>query len=305
MAFSTTVDALVERVRRDALLASRGAVHTLDSAITANADTLTLAEVPSHIGPGSVLSIDYELFYVKTCSPGTKICTLIPGYYGSTTASHDAGALVEVDARFPKAALMDYAEQEIRSWGTKLWQVTSVDLDVDRMGRTYELVTPEEIIYLLDVRVKPTGETSNFWNFSWTGDAWPHADARLLREMSTAEFPSGTAIQFLRPPGRGTTARVAFAQKLDLSAFDATTDLVADVGCKPEWLDIVELGARYRALSSTITGRADWRTGNMARAAEEVSTFDVMRAAQLAQQMRDARFVEEVTNLRAAWPYRT
>lgn len=304
MAFATTVDALVERVRRDALLASRGAVYTLGQPYTAGETTVTLNETPSHIGTGSVIAIDYELFYVLTANPGTKQCSVIPGHFGSTNVNHAVNALVEVDARFPKAAIIDYAEQEIRSWGKALWRVTSEDLEIDRAGRVYDLPITGEIYFVLDVRVKPPGGTSTDpWNFSWTGDAWPHAQVRLLRGMSAAEFPSGTAIQFLRPPARDSTARVTVAQPLDLSTFASDTDLVGDVGCKVEWLDIIELGARYRAMSATVVGRADWRTGNQSRNAEEVSTFDVMRATQQAQSLRDVRLAHETTQLRSEWPY--
>jgi hypothetical protein len=304
MAMATTVDALIERCRRDALLASRGAVYTLSQPYTAGGATLTLNETPTHIGTGAIISIDYELFYVLSVQPGSKQCSVIPAYFGSTNANHALNSIVEIDARFPKAALIDYAEQEIRSWGKTLWRVTSQDLTVDRTGRAYDLPITGEIYFVLDVRVKPPGgSSSNPYDFSWTGDGWPHAAVRLLRGMSTAEFPSGTAIQFLRSNPRDSTARVTVAQPLDLSAFTSATDLVGDVGCKTEWLDIIELGVRYRAMSSTVVGRADWRTGNMSRNAEEVSTFDVMRATQQAQGLRDLRLAHEANQLRAEWPY--
>lgn len=298
MAFATTVDALVERVRRDALLASRGAVYTLGQAYTAGGTTVTLNETPTHIGQGSILAIGYELFYVVSVSAGTKQVTVIGAFHGSTAADHDAGAIVEVDARFPKAALIDYAEQEIRSWGKALWRVTSADLEVDQGTRTYDLGITGDIHYVLDVRVKPVDSDN-----AWTRDAWVRAQVRLLRGMSVSEFASGVAIQFTQAPARDTTVRVTVAQPLDLSPFTSSTDLVTDVGCKAEWLDIVEMGTRYRAMAATVVGRSDWRTGNMTRSAEEVSTFDVMRATQQAQSMRDVRLAHEATQLRAEWPY--
>jgi hypothetical protein len=305
MTLALTADSLIERARRDAMLASRGAVYTLGSAYTAGATSLVLNETPSHMGMGSVISIDYELFYVKAVSGGTNTITVIPGYFSTTPANHDVDALVEVDARFPKAALLDYAHHEILSWGRQLWRVEGYDLDVDRATRTYDLsIITDDIYFLLDVRLKPVGTVTDFWNFSWTGDAWPHYDARLLRNMATSEFASGNALQFRISPRSGGTVRVVVAHPFDLTALTGATDLVATVGLKPEWFDILELGIRARALSSTVVGRSDWRTGNMSRSAEEVSVFDVMRATQQATQARDIRLADEATDLRGDWPYR-
>lgn len=305
MTLAHTVDALLDRVRRDALLASRGPAYTLASDYTSGATTLALNETPTHIGVGTILSVDYELFYVQGANNATKTVTVIPGYYSTTEANHSTGAIVEVDGRFPKAALLDYAEHEIRSWGKQLWRVTARDLEVTRGNRTYDLAgITGDIYFLLDVRLKPVGTTTDFWNFSWTGDGWAHADARLLRDMATGEFASGRAIQLLKAPQKSTTARIAVAQPFDLSALTGSADLVATVGLQERWLNIVELGVRARAMSATVIGRTDWRVGNMSRAAEEVSAFDTMRAVQQAQGARDVAFAEAAAELRAEWPYR-
>jgi hypothetical protein len=122
--------------------------------------------------------------------------------------------------------------------------------------------------------------------------------------MPTADFPSAVALQLKEYPQKATGARVAVAQPFDLDPLTTTTDLVLDVGLKPEWFDILELGCRARILTHSVTGRSDWRTGTMARAAEEVSVFDVMRTVQQAQGMRDVRLAQEGVELRAEWPYR-
>jgi hypothetical protein len=305
MAFGTTVGDLLTRVQRDALLASRGAVYTLASAYTAGTTSLSVNEQISHIGQGSILAIDYELFYVQAVSSGTGLVTVIPGYFGTTPANHDINAVVEVDTRFPKAVMLDEVEHEILSWGRQLWRISTDDLTISRSERTYDLDGfTGEIFFLLDVRLRPVGTTTDFWNFSWTGDAWPHAEARLLRNMTVADFPSGTAIQLKEFPQKSTLARIAVAQPFDLSPFTTTTDLIADVGLRREWIDVLELGVRARILTHTVTGRSDWRTGTMSRAAEEVSVFDVMRTVQQAQGLRDARLADEGVELRGEWPYR-
>lgn len=306
MTLGTTVDALVERVRRDSLIASRGPMYTVGSGgYTAGAVTITLAETFTHIGQGSVLTVDYEAFYVKEATAATKTVSVIPGYFGTTQANHAAGAVVEVDARFPRPALLDHAHQEILSWGNELWRVSAVNLTLNTNEHTYDLAgITGDIYFLLDVRQKPLGDTSQFWNFSWTGDAWPHLDGRLLRRMDTAEFASGTALQLRNKPRHAGVARVAVAQPFDLSAFISSTDLISAVGLNQGMLQVIEFGTKARALGANVIGRADWRTGSMARAAEEVSALDTVRAVQVFSQMRDLELARAANNLRSDFPYR-
>jgi len=305
MTLATTVDALVERCRRDSLLASRGPVNTLGGAYTAGGTTITLNETPTHIGVGELVSIDYELFYVQDVTAATKSLTVIPGYLGSTQANHAQNAIMEIAPRFPKLAMLDHVEQEIRSWGNELWRTTSLNLDVNIMDRTYDLVGVSGSIYfLLEVRQEPTGISSNFWNFSWTGDAWPHLDARLVREMDVAEFSTGFAIQFKMPPTHAGPVRVTLAQPFVLTTLTGATNLVSEVGLRADWLDIVEYGVKTRALESAVIGRSDWRTSNLVREGEEVTALDTIRAVSHFRDMRQLRFTKAGVDLRGEFPYR-
>jgi hypothetical protein len=302
---ATTANTLIERVRRDSLLASRGPVQTLGAAYTAGGTTIDLNETPTHIGVGEIISVDYELFYIQAVDTSTKRLTVIPGYFGTTQANHAEDAILEVAPRFPKAALLDHLEQEIYSWGKELWRAESVDLTVDITHRTYDLAgISGDVYFLLDVRQEPTGISGNFWHFSWTGDAWPHLDARLLRRMSVAEFPSGYALQLKLMPTHASALRVLIAQPFVLSTLTGSTDLVNTVGLRTEWLDIVEYGVKMRALETSIIGRSDWRTGSMIREADEVSALDTVRAASHFRDMRQLRFTKAGVDLRAEFPYR-
>jgi len=304
MTLATTVDALVERVRRDSLLASRGPVFTVGASYTAGGTTITTAETFTNIGPGSLLSVEYEMMYVQGANSSTKTITVIPGYFGSTQADHAAGVVMEVDARFPKAALLDHLQHEIMSWRHELWREEDLPLDLTVSERTYDLVgITGDIFFLLDVRQQPTGG-STFWNFSWTGDAWPHLSARLLRNMPIADFPSSYALQLQQNPTHSSDARVMLARPLDATTLIGTTDLDGDVGVRIDWLDIAELGTKWRALTSAVIGRSDWRTSNVIRSAEEVSALDTIRAVSTFKEMRDARFANAAMDLRANFPFR-
>jgi hypothetical protein len=302
----TTANDLVERVRRDSLLASRGPLYTVGAGgYTSGQTSITLAETFTHIGQGSTLSIDYEMFYVQEATAATKTCTVIPGYFGTAQASHSAAAIVEVDARFPKPVLLDHMQQEIESWGQQLWRVSDTEIDLNVNERTYDLSgVAGQVYFLLDVRLRPQGTQTGWWNFSWTADAWPHLDADLIRRMDVADFASGTGIQLKHKPTHGAAARVLVAQPLDTSTFDEAIDLVSAVGMRQDWFSLLEAGVKARVLSSTVIGRSDWRTGTMARVAEEVSALDTVRTVQTFQQLRDLHLARAASDLRSDFPYR-
>jgi len=304
MALGTTVDNLLNRVRRDAVLGLHGPNYTLASNYTAGATSIVLGEDPMHMGPGSIVGLDAELFYVTAIDSASKTLTVIPGYLGSTQANHNTPNVVEVDPRFPKASLIDYAAQEIHSWSGRLWRTTALDVDATVSETTYDLGATGEVYFLLDVRAEPTRSSVDPIVFSWTDDRWPHVDARIVREHDSADFASGMSLQLTGLPRRNGRLRVALAQPFDLSTFDLSTDLVTAVGLEASWLDLLEFGVRWRALASLSVGRADWRTAGMARESEEVTPLDMIRVSGQARDMRMARLADEGLTLRARWPYR-
>jgi hypothetical protein len=304
MALGTTVDNLLNRVRRDAVLGLHGPNYTLASSYTAGATAIVLGEDPMHMGPGSIVGLDAELFYVTAVDSASKTLTVIPGYLGTTQANHSTPNVVEVDPRFPKASLIDYAAQEIHSWSGRLWRTTALDVDASVTETTYDLGAVGDVYFLLDVRAEPTRSSVDPIVFSWTDDRWPHVDARIVREHDLSEFASGISLQLVGLPRRTGTLRVALAQPFDLSTFDLTTDLVSTVGVEAGWLDILEFGVRWRALSALTTARADWRTAGMAREGEEVTALDMIRVSGQARDMREMRLASEGLTLRARFPYR-
>lgn len=302
MTLGTTVDDLINRVRRDALLGLRGPIYTLGFPHSAGATQLYLAQDPTQIGPGSVLAIDSELLYVLNVDAASKLATVVPGYLGTTPANHAVNAFVEVDSRVPKAALIDYAQQEVASWGSQLFRVAQVDIAVSHLERTYEL-DADSIYFILGARVSPLATEIEEGTWSWSGDAWPRVEANLLRRMPTGDFPSSFAVQLTQFPRNTSTVRVAYAMPFDTSTFTLDTDLVADVGLLPDWFDLLELGVRWRALSSGLVGRTDARAAGMSRNAEEVTVTDIVRAVDMARSMRDRRLADAGLELRRDWPY--
>lgn len=306
MSLATTVDATLDRVRRDATLGSYGPLYTLQSAVDADDTMLMVEHNLTHITRFSILALDYELVLVTDIAHTAGQITVRRGMHNSTAAAHDAGTLVEQDPLLPKAHLLDHAELEIRSWAQQLFRIVTLPLDATRTRKVYDLagVDSEGVDFLLEVRRPPTGTSVSLFLSSWAGDSWPRVKAKLLRDMPTADLPSGLGLQLLNYPRSDATLRVAYASPLDLSSFDGATDLVADVGLDPSWIDILELGLRARALSGSMTSRTDWRATGDNREAQQASLLDLVRSVEMARSQRDARFADAATKLRTRYPYR-
>lgn len=308
MTLSTTVDGLLERVRRDRLLGTYGPHYSIASGISDSDTDVSTNESIEHITLGSLLAVDYEIMRVTEVHHGVNMLSVARGAFGTTAAAHATGALIEQDAAVPKASLLDWAELEIRSWSKVLFRVLTLPLPVTQSERTYDLVgvDPLGIDFLLDVRAAPLGTATQTWpeRLTWSADTWPIVDARLVRDLPVAEIPTGVGLQLLNFPNHAGDLRVAYASPFDLAPFVGTTDLISDVGLNASHLDVLEAGLRHRALVGSLQSRTDWRAIGINRDSQVVSVLDVMRAADQARSHRDRRLAEEAVNIRARYPYK-
>jgi hypothetical protein len=302
----TTVDASLERVRRNAMLGSYGPFYMLMAPATDSDTMLTLDHEVAHITLGSILAVDYELMRVTAIAHGSNTLEVQRGFLGTTPAAHDEMALVEQDPRYPKAVLLDHAEQEVRSWEKQLFRIVTLPITTTRSERTYDLVgvAAEGIDFLLEVRAPPVNVPIDDFGSTWSGDTWPKVEAKLLRNMPVADLPSGFGLQLKHWPREAGTLRVAYASPFTLTAWTGATDLVATVGLDPGWIEILEHGVRARALTGSMSSRSDWRATGTNRDAQEVNLLDLVRAVDMAQAVRDRRLTDAATKLRSRYPYR-
>jgi hypothetical protein len=256
---------------------------------------MTLAQAPGAISTFSTVTIDESMYLVTEVDTVGNIITVIPDYAGTQSANHDVGDLVEVDARFPTASLLNWAQLEILSWGSKIWRVRSEDLDVISKTVLYDFPltdAADDVLFLLDVR--KAGQDASTIN----SNREAHVPARVLRGRT----PLG--LQLTDRPARDTTLRVVYATKFDLDPFTSATDLLADVGLQAQHLDLLEWGVRWRALVSPVASRTDWRSAGLSRDGQEVTALDVIRAADHARAQRDRALAHEQNELRREYPYR-
>lgn len=294
MTYGTTLDGVVSRVRRQWQATLRPHAFILSAPYVAGGTEINLDGDLSHIGEGSIVEVGTSLYYITAIGSGSV--TVLPGWEGTTSANAAAGDFAEIDPRIPKSSLADMAEAEVRSWGSQLWRVATADVSVTSSGRVFNLDTGgDEILYLLGARLQPVG-TAN-----WSGDTWPKTEARLLREMPTADFAAGQAVQLENLSTRATTMRVFYATPFDLSTFTGPTDLVATCGLAASQLDVLDAGLRWRLLSSGLVTRTDSQSAGMSRDSEETTPTDILRATDMARAMRDRRLADEALELRRQW----
>lgn len=299
MTYSTTLDGVVSRVRRQWQATLRPTAYVLSDDYTAGGADLPLDGDLAHIGEGSVVEVGTSLYYITGINSSSL--TVLPNWEGTTSANASAGDFAEIDPRIPKSTLADMAYAEITSWASQLWRVATVDVEVSTSERAYDLGTSDEVIFILGTRLQPGGQPTHPTQLSWAGDSWAKAKAQLLREMPVADFASGQAVQLETFPTVATTMRVIYATPFDLSTFTGPTDLVATCGLTAGQLDVLDAGLRWRLLSSGLVTRTDWQAAGMSRDAEEVNPTDILRAVDMARSIRDRRLADEALELRRQW----
>lgn len=290
----TTVDAVCDRVRRDATLSLRSPAYTLAAAVDENDTELPVTQTTRHQGVGSIVAVGLELMFVlDTTNSGILVKR---GYLGTTPAAHAEGEIVEVDPRISKASMVDWIEAEVGAWGERLFAVDTVDLTAATRTRTYDLVGSARPLFLLEARLAPDDRS-----LSWR--SWDLLSAKLLHDRATSEFPSGTAIQVQHWPARAATLRVAYAQRLDVTALTTSTDL-ATRGLTAPMIDALEKGLRVRMAEASLLSTIDQRATGASRTSEEVGPIDVVRAVEMLRSQRDRAIADAGNQLRTTWPIR-
>lgn len=294
MSFGTTLDDVVSRVRRDWQATLRPTVFAVGATYTAGDTTLHLDGDLAGLSEGSIAAVGTNMLYVTAV--GATSLTVLPGWEGAPQSDAAAGDFCEIDPRIPKLSLVEWAEQEIDSWGSQLWRTATAEVSISSSSRIYDFAGTDDVIFLLDVRGRPVGSSG-----TWLGGSWPKLKTTLLRDVPVADFASGRAIQFETFPAGTSAVRIVYATPFDLDPFELTTDLVTDCGLERSHMDVLEAGLKHRLLDSGLVTRTDWQGAGMSRDAEEVQALDIVRAADMARARRDRRLAEEALELRRVW----
>lgn len=293
----TTVDATVQRIRRQLSSGYRFENNYLAGAISSSDTTLSLQlAVPAGLQPGALVFVGVEAMRVTAVSSSSSTITVVRGVYDSTAAAHSVDDEIVINPRFSPLDIIDAMIEEIGSYGPQLYRVDDLEFTVEEVQDLVEFPASWADAYgVIDVRRK--------WTDSGT-DAWPRVGCRFQRGASNWDTTSGNSVlRFIDTVQEG-IVYVQVARPFVVSAFTLATDLVTDVFLPESMLDVVAMGTKMRLLVDNENGRTARTAQDEPRRAEETPVGATISPLQFNNAVYRNRKQEEINKLRAMWPVR-
>jgi hypothetical protein len=302
----TTLSDLVTELSQRAFSSMREETNQLGASLPANATNLALApgRALGSIQPGAIVQVDWELFYVVSTNGASQV-NVLPGYFGSTTAAHNAGALVTVNPRFPAVDVVRAINQDIDELTTPsngLFNALEVTLTYNPVLVGYDLtdvntdlpVTTGNIIGVLAVRVQEFGP-QQLWPMI------PLRKVKLERNADPTVFPSGMSLKMYAPGYAGQPIRVSYKAPYTTPLVNPTDDVQAVTGLHPQAHDIPVLGAACRLMEFREFKRSFSEEQPQPRTATEVPVGSSLEAMKQVYAHRQDRIDAERQRLERAW----
>ena len=289
----TTAGQLIDRVAGELLAGTVEERNKLASGINASATSITLTYSLQGVREGGIFEIGQELFYVWTTNSTSKTAVVERGFGGTTASTHDAGAIVTVNPRFPRHRVMNQLNADLADLSSPmngLFQMKTLDVSYNGSDRMVDLTGVTNIIDLYDVRLR------------YLNDDYPVIrSVRLLRDMPTSDFSSGNALVFDSPVRAG-SVRVIY--KAAYGQFAAESDTVASVGGSDTLDDLLAIGAQMRLVAPREVKRNFTESQGDTRRAEEVPSGAVANSMIQLQRLRRDRIQAEAARLNRQHPIR-
>lgn len=184
---------------------------------------------------GQMIDIDLERIRVWATS-GQSASPVDRGVFSSTPAVHEAGAVVEVNARFSQFRVANAINEDLAAVrGLGLYRVGEEEFTYNAAIQGYDLGTIawDDII---DVRYEVVGP-SKVWPLIRNYDK--------LRLADTTQFPSGNAIVVREPGWPGLPVRVRYKGPFS-PLVNLDDDVVTVTGLPSSAVDIPPIGAAIR-----------------------------------------------------------
>lgn len=286
----TTMRDMIADTRRMAYGSMADQINLLSAPYTASATTLSLELDVTGITPGTVLSGDLNVWYVKGVDANSNLVYVIPGYDNSPKKAMSTGDMIFIKPRVTDWYMFETMNQEILRLSTPehgLYQIASWTAQVDPTWQTYDI--PEyaftNMVGMLRVRYRLPG-TEDVWidipNKSYRIQLNTTSGTSYVRLLRT--IPSGTDIQFLY--------KATFQQAENLS------DNVNEVcGLSATMVDIPTLGCLATLLRTTESRRGQVQIQGDSRRAGEVVAGSNMQIASMVEKDHQMRIWEEAARL--------
>lgn len=289
----TTAGNLVDRTVQQLLAGTVEERNKLASSVSSSDTTLTLSYALGSLRENTVFEIESELLYVWEANTTSKTVTVERGFGGTTAASHSAGAIVTVNPRFPRHQVLTALNSELNDLSSPmngLFQIKTVDLSYNGSDRMVDMDGVTSMIDLYDVR------------FRYLTDNWPVIrSVRVLRDMPTADFPSGFALAFDQNLMSG-DYRVFYKDAYGTFSSEATT--CASVGANSNLEDLLVLGAQIRVMAGREVKRNFIESQGDTRRSEEVPAGSITNSVNNLLRLRRDRIQAEAARLARQYPLR-
>jgi hypothetical protein len=295
---TATLGSMINQVLRRVQPGQQVEAVTLNSSSSSGATSLSLSDpsgvILQNLRPEQVLSIDLELFYVQAVSGSTA--TVIPGYLGSTEASHTAGTMVYINPRFSAFDIMTAINDDLSdlcSQDNGLYQANSIEFTYNPATVGYDLAGVSGFIDIISVQQKrpyPIG----YWV------PVPRAKWALTSGADLTSFPSGYALRLNEGGYPGMPFRVTY--KSSFSPFVNLTDDATNVaGLSSSMYDLPPLGAMVALVAPREIKRNQVDAAPDSRRATEVPPGAVMNSVAQVLQLRQRRINAEATKLKVLY----
>lgn len=289
----TTAGDLITRVQQQLLAGTVEERNKLASSVTSSTETIPLEFNLGSVRDNSVFEIESELVYVWRVNTSAKTAEVERGYGGTTAASHADGTPVTINPRFPRHQVLTALNTELADLSSPLnglFQMKTVDLSYNGSDRMINMTGVSSITDVYDVR------------YRYLNDDYPIVrDVRFLRDMPTADFPSGNVLAFDTGVRAG-TIRVLY--KAPYSQFVDESSTVASTGAPYYIEDLLVLGAQIRLMSGREIKRNFTESQGDTRRPEEVQSGAVLNSMVGLQRLRRERILAESARLARLYPLR-
>lgn len=289
----TTAANLIDRTVQQLLAGTVEERNKIASTVSSSDTVITMSYGLGSLRENTVFEIESELMYVWEANTTSKTVTVERGFGGSTAASHTAGAVATVNPRFPRSQVLTALNSELTDLSSPmngLFQVKTADISYNGSDRMVDLDGVTSIIDLFDVR------------FRYLTDDWPVIrEVRLMRDMPTADFPSGFALAFDQNLMSG-DYRVIYKDFYGTFSTEATTTASVGVGTQLE--DLLVLGAQIRVMAGREVKRNFTESQGDTRRSEEVPAGSITNSINNLLRLRRDRIQAEASRLARQYPLR-
>lgn len=289
----TTAANLIDRTAQLLLAGTVEERNKVAATINASATTVSLSYALGSLSAQTVFEVESELMYVWDADATGKTLTVERGFGGTTAASHNSGTVLTVNPKFPRAQILRALNDELADLSSPmngLFQMKTVDIAYNGSDRMINMTGVTDIIDLYEVRLR------------YLADDYPVVhNVRLMRNLPTSDFASGTVIAF-DDNVRSGSLRVLY--KAPYAAFSTESSTVDSTGASSSLEDLLVLGAQIRLLAGREVKRNFIESQGDTRRADEVPAGAMANSVTNLLRLRRDRVAAEAARLARLYPLR-